>query len=295
VVLILSIFFPIYAGAYPQRVATTIVMYATLALSWDMMFRSGQPSLSIAGFFGLGGYAAALTFLDWEINPLISIGIGSVFSFMIAFILGLVILRIRGLYFAIATMALSEIFRVIVINWHGITGGHSGKALPSAIFDGDSARIYWLFLGLAILTAIVSEIFQRSRIHFALTSIRNNEIVAKSSGIDVFKYLVVVFGLTSALQGLVGGAYVHSYAFISPEGSFHFNFVLLPVTMALFGGIYGTIGPIVGTVILGVIGEYLKLKLPYGHLLVYGVIIVIVILFMPKGIVGTVKEKLHRR
>lgn len=270
-------------------------MYATLALSWDMMFRSGQPGLSVAGFFGLGGYAAALSFLYWGVNPLVSIALGCLFSLLVAFILGLVILRIRGLYFSIATMSLSEIFRVIVMNWHRFTGGPSGKALPSAVFNGDSAKIFWLFLVLTLLTVIVSEIFERSRIHFALTSIRNNEIVAKSSGIDVFKYLVVVFALTSALQGMIGGAYAHSYAFISPEGSFNFNFVLLPVTMALFGGIHSTLGPIVGAVILGVVGEYLKLQLPYGHLLVYGVIIVIVILFLPKGIVGTAKERLKRK
>lgn len=291
----LSIFLPFYAGPYPQYVAITILVYLTLALSWDMMFRSGLPSLGVTGFFGLGAYAAALSFLNWEINPVLSIAFGSLIAFAVALALGFVVLRARGLYFAIVTMALAEIFKVVARNWFSLTGGAEGKILPSVIFGGDSGKIYWLVLAIAFLTIALSEVFERSRIHLALTSIRNNEILAKSSGIDIFKYLLFVFALTSALQAMAGGAYAHIYASISPEGNFHMNFILLPVTMALFGGIFSTAGPVLGVVILGVVGEYLKLQMPYGHLLVYGVVIVVVILLMPKGIVGTMKERLRKR
>lgn len=292
-VVALSVSLPFYAGAYLQHVAATILIYLALTISWDMMFRSGLPSLGIAGFFGLGAYAAALSFLYWEINPLLCIFFGGFLAFAIALVLGLVILRVRGLYFAIVTLALSSIFMVIAMNWPSLTGGPVGKVLPSAIFGGDAAKIYWLVLAIAIFIVMLSEVFQRTRIYFALTSIRNNEILAKSSGIDIFKYLVFAFAITSALQGMVGGAYAHIYGFISPEGSFHMNFILLPVTMALLGGTFSTLGPIVGAVTLGAVGEYLKLLIPYGHLLVYGVVIVVVIVFMPKGIVGTVKERLR--
>lgn len=295
VVLVLAISLPFYTGAYHQHVATTILMFLTLALSWDMLIRAGQLSFGIAGFFGVGGYAAAITYLNWDISPFLSIALGGLAAFVIALVLGFAVLRLRGMYFAITTLALAEIFRVIVRNWSSLTGGPEGMVLPSTIFGGDSAQIYWLLLAIAIATIIVSEVFQRTRIHFALTSIRNNETVAKSSGIDIFKYLVLAFAITSAIQGIVGGAYAQIYGFVSPEGSFHLDFTLLPLAMALLGGMYSTPGPVVGGLVLGIVAEYLKLQIPYGHLLVYGVIIVVVILFMPKGIVGTIRERLQRR
>jgi branched-chain amino acid transport system permease protein len=295
VLAVLAIAFPFYTGSYPQVVATKILVFLALALSWDMLLRSGQLSFGIAGFFGLGGYAAALICLNLGLNPLLGIILGGLAAGAIALVLGFAVLRLRGMYFAITTLALAEVFRVIVRNWPSLTGGPEGKMLPSTIFAGDSTQIYWLMLGIVIITIVVSEVFEKSRIHLALTSIRNNEIVAKSSGIDIFKYLVFAFAITSAIQGIVGGAYAQIYGFVSPEGSFHLDFTLLPLAMALLGGIYSTPGPIVGAVILGVVAEYLKLQIPYGHLLVYGVIIVVVILFMPKGIVGTVRERIQRR
>jgi branched-chain amino acid transport system permease protein len=283
---------PFYTGGYPLNVAGLILIYLALALSWDMLLRSGQISFGMAGLFGVGGYAAGLLHLNAGVNPLVSIAMGGAAAGLLAWLIGMVVLQLRGMYFAIVTLALAEIFRVIVRNLPDLTGGPEGTVLPSAIFAGNSTKTYWLVLAVALVSVTVSEIFRRTRIHFALTSIRNDEVVAKSSGIDVFKYLVFIFAVTSAIQGMTGGAYAHIYGFISPEGSFSIDFTLLPIAMALLGGMHSTWGPVVGAVVLGVISEFLKLKIPYGHLLVYGLIIVIAILFFPQGIVGTLGQKL---
>jgi branched-chain amino acid transport system permease protein len=147
-----------------------------------------------------------------------------------------------------------------------------------------------MILVLAALTIGASEWFRHSRIHYAITAIRNNEIVAKSNGINIYKYLLIVFAITSGIQGSVGAGYSQLFGFVTPESSFNVNFTLIPLAMTLLGGMYGTWGPVVGSVLLGVLGEYLKLVVPYGHLLVYGLIIVFVLLFMPQGIVGLVKK-----
>jgi branched-chain amino acid transport system permease protein len=227
-------------------------------------------------------------------NPILSIVMGGLAAGVLAWAIGMAVLQLRGMYFAIVTLALAEIFRVIVRNLPDLTGGPEGTVLPSAIFAGNSTKTYWLVLGVAVVSIVVSEIFSRTRIHFALTSIRNDEIVAKSSGIDVFKYLVFIFMVTSAIQGLTGGAYAHIYGFVSPEGSFSVDFTLLPIAMALLGGMHSTWGPVVGAVLLGTVSEFLKLQIPYGHLLVYGLIIVIAILFFPQGIVGTLEKRLKK-
>jgi len=285
---------PFCTGVYLLNVMGIILIYLALALSWDMLLRSGQISFGMAGLFGVGGYAAGLLHLNAGLSPLTSIVMGGVAAGFLAWLIGMAVLQLRGMYFAIVTLALAEIFRVVVRNLPNLTGGPEGTVLPSAIFGGNSTKTYWLVLSVALVSIIISEVFRRTRVHFALTSIRNDEVVAKSSGINVFKYLVFIFVVTSAIQGITGGAYAHIYGFVSPEGSFSIDFTLLPIAMALLGGMHSTWGPAVGAVVLGVISEFLKLKIPYGHLLVYGLIIVIAILFFPQGIVGTLGQKLKR-
>jgi branched-chain amino acid transport system permease protein len=294
-ILIILLTLPFYTGVYLLNVMDIILMYIALALSWDMLLRSGQISFGVAGLFGVGGYAAALLNLNTGMNPLISIVMGGLAAGILAWLVGMAVLQLRGMYFAIVTLALTEIFRVIIRNLPDLTGGPEGTVLPSAIFTGNSTKTYWLAIAVAVVSIIASELFRRTRIHFALTSIRNDEIVAKSSGIDVFKYLVFIFVITSAIQGMTGGAYAHIYGFVSPEGSFSVDFTLLPIAMALLGGMHSTWGPVVGAVVLGVVSEFLKLQIPYGHLLVYGLIIVITILFFPQGILGTIGQRLKNR
>ncbi|MEN6499514.1 MAG: branched-chain amino acid ABC transporter permease, partial [Rectinema sp.] len=161
------------------------------------------------------------------------------------------------------------------------------------IFGGNANSLYWLVLaGLAVALA-ASFWFEKSKIHFALTAIRNNEISAQSSGIDIFRWLLLAFVVTSAIQGLLGGIFVQSYGFATPDAVFSADFTLLPLAMALLGGVYSTTGPIFGAILLGLVSEWLKLKIPYGHLVVYGIIIVIVILFMPQGLRQLVRRTSH--
>lgn len=286
--------FPLYAGVYLQHTATIILTYLCLALSWDMLVRTGQISFGVAGFFGIGAYSAALTALNLKLDPLLSIAVGGLAAMAAALVLGLTTLQLRGMYFAITTLALTEIFRVIVRNLPGLTGGPEGTVLPSAIFDGDPTKTYWLLLAIALVTIAISEAFQRTRVYFAITSIRHDEIVARSSGLDIFKYAVFVFAVTSAIQGIVGASFAQQYAFVSPEGTFDIDFTLLPIAMCLLGGMHSTLGPIIGALVLGSVAEYLKLQLPYGHLLVYGAVITLVILLMPQGVAGKMKEQFVR-
>ena len=286
---------PLYTGDYLLSVFTTIFVFMALSLSWDMMLRTGQLSFGTAGFFGLGAYASVLIVAHLGFSPILSLIIGAIFSGLIAFLLGFIVLRLREIYFAITTLALTHVFSVIIRNFEDITGGASGTQLSTAIFDGSSAKIYYMILIIALLTILISEIFKRSRIHYAINAIRNDETTAKSSGIDVFKYLLFVFVITSAIQGLVGAAYAQQFAFVNPESTFSLNFLLLPLAMALVGGIYSTNGPIIGALILGLISEYLKLIMPYGHLVVYGIIIILVVLFLPQGVYRPIKNKMLKR
>ncbi len=285
---------PLVSGPYPLAVARSVLTFMALALSWDMLLRSGQISFGIAGFFGLGAYAAAIPALRLGLPPVLSILGAGVFAAAVALILGMVILRLRAVYFSITTLALAEIFRVVAQNGADFTGGPEGLVLPGLIFGGEAKALYWLVLAAVVLTYGASTLFERSRLRLALTAIRNNEVSAASSGIPIFRYLLIAFVVTSFLQGIVGGIQVQGYGYVTPDAVFDANYTLLPLAMALLGGIHGSPGPVIGALLLGVAAEFLKLKIPYGHYVVYGIIIVLVILFMPRGLYGLYRGRRAR-
>ncbi|MDP2791028.1 MAG: branched-chain amino acid ABC transporter permease [Rectinemataceae bacterium] len=286
---------PLVAGAYPLAVARSVITYMSLAVTWDMLLRSGQISFGIAGLFGLGAYASALAVLRAGMDPLASVVFAGLFSASVAFAIGFAVLRLRTMYFSITTLALAEIFRISVQNLHDFTGGPEGVVLKSVIFGGNAPALYWICLaGLAVALG-ASVWFEKSKIHLALTAIRNDETSARSNGIGIFKYLLIAFVVTSGIQGLIGGIYVQSSGFATPDSIFDSNYTLLPLAMALLGGIHSTIGPMLGAILLGLASEWLKLRIPYGHLMVYGFIIMLVILFMPNGLYGLAKRAIERR
>ncbi|MDD2332818.1 MAG: branched-chain amino acid ABC transporter permease [Mesotoga sp.] len=290
ILLAAAIALPLMTESYFITVAITILTFMSLALSWDMMLRTGQLSFGTAGFFGLGGYAGIIAVADSGVDPITGIIIAGLVAGIVSLVLGMAILRLRGLYFAITTMALASVFMVIIRNIHKISGGPSGKVVQNTLFNYDSNKVYWFMLGIAVVTIIVSEVFQRTRIHFAIDSIRADETVAKSHGVNIYKYLIFVFVITSIIQGVIGATYALQYGFVFPESSFSAHYLLLPIAMALVGGIYSTVGSVIGAIILGLSSEYLKLIMPYGHLIIYGVIIVVVVLFLPNGVYGAVKD-----
>ncbi|HPA00183.1 branched-chain amino acid ABC transporter permease [Mesotoga prima] len=290
ILLIAAALLPVVTEAYFISVAITILTFMTLSISWDMMLRTGQLSFGTAGFFGLGGYTGIIAVADFGVDPLVGIILGGLLAGGVSLLLGMAILRLRGLYFAITTMALASVFMVIIRNLNKLTGGPSGKIVYTTLFNYDSVKVYWLMLGITVGTIVVSEVFQRTRVHFAIDSIRADETVAKSHGVNIYKYLIFVFVVTSIIQGVIGSTYALQYGFVYPESSFSAHYLLLPIAMALVGGIYSTIGPVLGAIILGLSSEYLKLIMPYGHLIIYGVIIVVVVLFLPNGVYGAIKD-----
>jgi branched-chain amino acid transport system permease protein len=287
--LLIAISFPRFLSIYHLQMLNIILIYMVLALSWDMLLRSGMMSLGVAGFCGIGGYTAVLCTINLGLNPLVGILISSLVAAIVSLLVGYAVLHLRAMYFAIVTLALSEIFRILTRNFE-FTGGPEGIILPNAIFKGNASGTYWLMLAIGVFAFILSLLFQKTRVHFALTAIANDEIVASSSGINIFKYLVAIFVVTSAIQGMVGGAYAQIYGFVEPNTSFSVNFVLLPITMVLLGGANSTWGPVIGAVLLSIISETLKLKIPYGHLFIYGVIMIVAILWFPGGLIGILKR-----
>jgi len=275
---------------YFQQVSIDILMYTILALSWDMLVRTGQASFAIPGFYGLGAYVAAIFTKTLGFPIIFSIIIALLISSIVAWLLGYLTLRLKGMYFAIATLAFSLILMTLVIQLKDITHGSEGISTIT-MFAGNKYMIYYLIFITFVIVIGISEYIQRSKYWYSFTAIRTNEQVAKVMGINTVRQKVVMFVISAMIASLIGTYETFIAGFIEPHSVFNLSIGVMALAMVIFGGIYSTIGPIVGAVILKIIDEILSTTIGLGYMIVYGLIIVITILYLPKGVLGIWQKK----
>lgn len=277
---------PLLVDPYLLHILIMILMSGVMALSWDMLVRTGQLSLAHAGFFGLGAYAGALSFsllgVSWWVSFLTAALVGGA----AALCLGMVTLRLHGMYFAIATLAFAEVLRTLALQVK-FTGGAVGVTLP-AIFGGNRVAAYYLAAAIFILCILVSLALQKSRWGLAFQAVRARQTVAEVLGIDTIKIKLAAFVISSIFPSLIGAFYIHYVTYIIPYEAFSLNISVTALVMSVFGGLYSTAGPIIGAVVLKLVEEYLKTTIVYGYTVIYGLILALVILFMPKGLLGVI-------
>lgn len=283
--------FPRLVDAYFLHLAVTFFLAMILASSWDILARTGQVSVGQAGLFGIGAYTAAILFNRIHLSPVLGMVAGAMVSVLVAALLGYLTLRLRGIYFSITTIAFAEALSVIWLMTPGFTGGAMGLSTPP-LFGGDRQQAYYLILGILALTVAAVWLIQSTRLNFAFTAIRENEEVANVMGINPTRYKVLAFMVSAFFTGFAGGFYSHYNTYIIPYEVFGLGISIACLVMPIFGGLYTITGPILGTIIVKVIEEYLRVTVSYGHQIAYGLILVLVVLFMPEGVVGLWRNKI---
>lgn len=284
---ILAIVFPFWANRsqpYYLQIAINIIIFAVLALSWDILARTGQLSLAHAAFYGLGAYTSALLSLRAGLPVILTIFLGGLAAMGAAAALGLLTLRLRGIYFAIATLAFSETLRVTT-NQLRFTGGATGLVAPP-LLGGQRVPQYLAILFVLALVIFVSWIVNRSRLHYAFTAIRTNEEVAATMGVEPVRYKVLAFVISAFFAGITGGYYAHVFLFISPIEVYSLAVSVGALVAPIFGGLYTTVGPVIGAIALRAGEETLRSTIRGGYLIIYGLILAAVILYMPRGLAG---------
>ena len=283
------------ADRYLMFLANVMLMFMTLALSWDIVARTGQLSLAHGAFFGLGAYGVAIAYRSGHLPPLLGIVVAAAGTGIIAIALGVVTLRLRGIYFAIATLAFAEVLRTVALQLPDLTGGNVGIAMPP-LFDGDRVLSYYLIGTIFVLTLGLSIWIRRSRLQYAITAIRANETVAAVMGVNVVRTKIALFALSATLAGLAGAFYMPFITHTDPADAFDISRSVSSLVFPIFGGLYTSVGPVVGTLILRSLEEYLRVTPPWkeGYQVVYGLVIVIAVLFIPRGLVGLVTERVRR-
>jgi branched-chain amino acid transport system permease protein len=264
-------------------------LYIAMAQAWNLVAGyAGQASLGQHAFFGFGAYLTAITWkagLTGYLDPLAMLisGIGSA---LLAIVIGIPLLsKLRGDYFALGTLGLGEILRVIFTQGGSLTGGPVGLMLPSSAYQS-MRPYYFIAFFIAIFALLAVLLIMRSRIGLAMVAIREDEQAAAANGIHVLKYKIIAFAVGAFFTGLCGSLYAYYLFHIHPSGFFSLNWALLPVLMTIFGGIGTISGPIIGAFILAVVFEMTNIWLPEIHPIFSGAFIILVMLFIPQGIMN---------
>jgi branched-chain amino acid transport system permease protein len=256
-----------------------------LASSWNMLGGfAGQVSIGYSAFIGIGAYTTALLALA-GVNPYATLPLAALLGASFSFLVGLPTFRLRGPYFTIATIGVSEAVRVLAAGV-SFTGGSSGLRLPAGSFD--FARNYFAMIFLAVAVVALSAWVRTSPFGRALAAIRQDIDAAEALGVDSTKYKLLIHAISSALVAVAGGLFAVNFQYISPSSVFDFRLSLAIVLMPIVGGLGTVAGPVLGAILFG----YLQIKmlsvpaLRDSYLFLYGALLIAVMLFEPKGLVG---------
>jgi branched-chain amino acid transport system permease protein len=292
--LIIFIYPHIITSSYLIHISIIVFTFAILSLSFDILARTGQVSVGHAALFGIGAYSAVLFFNDFGIPNIFSIILGGFVTSIISIFLGLVTLRMKGIYFSIATLCFAEALKVFALIARPFTGGAIGISVEP-LFNGNIIFSYYFILLILIVSILIAYKIDRSKLKFAFAAIRENEILANVSGINPTKFKIFSFAISAFFAGLAGGFYAFYITYIIPYEIFSISISVECLVMPIFGGLYSIEGPILGAIILKSSEEFLRTALPYGHMVVYGIILVISVLFMPTGLIGLLKKYFKKK
>lgn len=304
--LIVLLIFPLAVSAqYYQHIVVMTMMAAVLASSWNILGGyAGYTSLGHAAFFGLGGYLVAITDNRFGWHPFISAWILGLVVVAVALPLGWISLRTQGSAFVVVTIAMVFIFRLLALNLPDITNGARGLTQPRPGWGGEQwspefikVPFHYVMLLLLCLTIFVSWRIRNSKFGLGLIAIREDEGKAEAIGIDTMLYKVLAFGISAYFVGVAGGIYSYFFTYIEPMFVFDIFTSVTMVLTAILGG-RGTLwGPVLGAFIMQplnnwVVGAFGGTQI---HLTVFGGILLLVMLFMPQGILPAVADLLTRR
>jgi len=278
--------------AYVLRLGTLFAMQVALASGWNIIGgMAGYPSFATAAFFGLGAYAGALSQLKGAPLPLAWL-FAAAAAAVIALTVGWVVLRLRGHYFAIASLAVVIILREAA-NWTGLTGGGMGLNLPMLqIGVAEQARLFFAAQAtLASLAVAVSMLVAYSRFGFALFCIRQNETAAGMLGLDARRVKAAAFALSAAIAGAAGAIYASSIFYIDPGDVFDILLSIQPIIMAMLGGAGTVGGPVIGAALFLLLEQTVWASFLSVHAAILGALVVLLALFMPQGLLARLPRR----
>jgi branched-chain amino acid transport system permease protein len=301
VILAALLIFPwVFRAPYYHVLGFNVMLYATMATSWNILGGyTGYKSLGHAAFYGLGAYVVAIAVNELGWNPLVSAPILALGVAAVSAILGWVMLRTQGSAFVIATIAMLLIFRLLALNLRDITNGAPGLSQPLPPWTPEFSRMpfYYYMLVWLIIAIAVSAFIRRSRFGLGLLAIRDDEGKAEMVGVNTTLYKVIAFAISAYFVAVGGGIWSYHTTHISPEFAFDIVIGVEMILMTMLGGIGTLWGPALGAFILIPASDFILFQ--FGstaiHLSILGGLMIVIILFMPRGILPTIGDWLEAR
>ncbi|MGI6036705.1 MAG: branched-chain amino acid ABC transporter permease [Limnochordia bacterium] len=296
--MVIACLLPLFARSeFQLHVLVMVLLYALLAQGWNVMTGyTGLISIGQAAFFGFGAYVSSLLFVRWGINPWLGMLLAAFLTSLFSMIVFYPVTRLKGRYFAIATIAVSQGLKVLFENWEFVEAarGLAHPIVPEGFwafqFHSSKLPYYYILLALVSLITLALYFLENSRLGYYFQAIRENEDVASAMGINKTKYKLISVAISGAITSIAGSFLAQYSLYVEPEYVFAHEISVTTALTGIFGGIGHLAGPILGSLILTPLSEYTRAWLGAGgtgiDMMIYGGFIVIICVVEPKGVVG---------
>jgi branched-chain amino acid transport system permease protein len=289
----------LYTGQ--ERTVTTVFMFVGLAAAWNLIGGyTGYASFGQVGFFGLGGYTTVVAMVHGHLSFWLALPVAAVVAGGFAALVGWPLLRLKGHYFAVATLGVAEGLREVVTNLPRLTGGGGGITIPTVGAHAPTAWLgndgfYLLFLLLAAFVVATAAVIATTPAGYALRAIHQDEDAAAAMGINTTVAKTLVFAGSAALTGAIGAAYAFQQVTIFPERLFDVDITVLMVVMVVLGGSGTILGPVLGAIAVAYASEWLRQHFTAGHTFVLGALIILAVILLPEGFTNYVRDATKSR
>ncbi len=285
-----------FAGAtgFWIRTFTFVFMMAVLALGWNLIGGyTGYAAFGNVAFFGMGAYVTGILMVKANVDFLPSMLAGGLFCALFAAVLGPPLLRLRGHYFAVATLGLAAAVQQVVAGWDALTGGGIGLDLPLSPDPNFYRYIYFVMLTLVVFGTLTTFLLSRNKVGYAWVAIRENEDAARALGVDTTLFKTLAFALAGLLTGLAGAAYAYYNTSLTPDATFDIVYTVNPILITILGGSGTVLGPIVGSLIFQILSTWLAFQFPGLQDMFLGFVLILVIILMPHGVLEYLTGRRH--
>ncbi|HEV8441154.1 MAG TPA: branched-chain amino acid ABC transporter permease [Methylomirabilota bacterium] len=292
------------SNAYYLDIIVQIYMWGAAAAAWNLLGGyAGQFSLGHAAFFGIGAYTSSLLLLTVGLTPWLGMLAGGALATLFALVIGYLAIRLRGPFFTLATIALAEVLQILAVYFRGLTGGSQGLSLPFAAsvarFTFDAKRAYALTgLGFLFFALLVTWLVERSRLGYYLVAVREEEDAARAVGVPVLRVKLIATAASAFLTSMIGTFYAQYVLWIEPAHTFSLDISVQLALMAIIGGLGTLLGPVVGAALIIPLNMFLRAWLGASltglYLVVYGLVLVLVVLYARQGLIVEARGWLAR-
>ncbi len=281
----------------------TILQFIVLATAWNILGGyCGYVNFGSAAFFALGAYSSVFMYKIFPLPVPVLMLIGAVVSGIVGFGMGYLTLRLRGSFFAIATLALAVVLQTLVVNWDFVGGSRGAYIIrPETIeFAGFSVNyieyLFTLMLVLAVIALTTARTIERSQLGFGFATIRDDEMAAEASGVPTLRLKLIATTLSGAFMGMAGAPFPYYIGYLQPASAFGLEYAVNSIAMPMIGGTTSWIGPLVGSILLGSLQQIATVTISSAvNLLIVGLLLVAFVIIAPNGLVGLVQERLRAR